>query len=400
MSRTTKPLTAREITNAIIEPKKYKLYDGGGLFLLVKPNGSKLWRLKYRYANKEKEYAIGVYPIISLAQARKERTTLRELISNGIDPIKKKKDNKDALKVENIKKENSFYKISQLWLIDHKSQVSDDYHLRLNRAMNNYLYPYIKDIAIDEVTRIDIIEILNSLKDKGINETARRTKTILNQIFRYAVTYEYVNHNIIADIDIKSILGKKEVNNYPIIRDSDSLGKLLTKIDNYSGDYSVKMALKVLPYVFVRSSNIRHCEWVEIDFNNRVWVIPADKMKTKREFILPLSDSVINIFKEIYDNRISDKYVFSSNVNIDSPLSNNTLSTALRRMGYTKDELVPHSFRGIFSTIAYEYANREDGHSYTSEVIEALLSHKEPNKIKSAYNILFLHLIFTIILIQ
>jgi len=109
-------------------------------------------------------------------------------------------------------------------------------------------------------------------------------------------------------------------------------------------------------------------------------------MKTKREFILPLSDSVINIFKEIYDNRISDKYVFSSNVNIDSPLSNNTLSTALRRMGYTKDELVPHSFRGIFSTIAYEYANREDGHSYTSEVIEALLSHKEPNKIKSAYN--------------
>ncbi len=146
------------------------------------------------------------------------------------------------------------------------------------------------------------------------------------------------------------------------------------------------MALRVLPYLFVRSFNIRHCEWVELDLEARLWTIPAHKMKTKKEFLLPLPHQAIKIFREIEKNKMSDKYVFNSSVNPDSPLSDNTLISALRRMGYTKEQIVPHGFRTTFSTTAYEYANKANGHGFTGEVIEALLSHKQTNKVIEAYN--------------
>ena len=146
------------------------------------------------------------------------------------------------------------------------------------------------------------------------------------------------------------------------------------------------MALKILPYVFVRSFNIRHCEWSEINFKNKKWIIPAEKMKTKIEFILPLPNNVIEILKEVHEFSGNSKYVFPSFRAKDKPMSDNTLISALRRMGYTKEEFVPHSFRAMFSTIAYENANSKDGHNFTREVIEALLAHKETNKVKEAYN--------------
>jgi integrase len=160
----------------------------------------------------------------------------------------------------------------------------------------------------------------------------------------------------------------------------------LLAIDEYSGDYTTKMALKMLPYVFVRSYNIRHCKWDEIDFKNKLWIIPANKMKTKIEFILPLPKQVIEILEEVKEYTEDSKYVFPSFRAKDRPMSDNTMISALRRMGFTKEEFVPHSFRAMFSTIAYESANTKDGHNFTGEVIEALLAHKEINKIKAAYN--------------
>lgn len=146
------------------------------------------------------------------------------------------------------------------------------------------------------------------------------------------------------------------------------------------------MALKMLPYVFVRSFNIRYCEWSEIDFENRQWIIPPSKMKTKIEFILPLPNQVIEILKEVQQYTGDGIYVFPSFRGKDKPMSDNTLISALRRMGFTKEEFVPHSFRAMFSTIAYENANVENGHKFTGEVIEALLAHKETNRVKEAYN--------------
>ena len=209
---------------------------------------------------------------------------------------------------------------------------------------------------------------------------------LLNKIYKYAVTLEYVPHNIIADIEQRNILGKREKNHYPTFTKKEDIKGLLLSIDEYSGDYTTKMALKMLPYVFVRSFNIRHCEWSEIDFENKEWIIPASKMKTKSEFILPLSNYVIELLTEVKKFTSDSKYVFASLKDKNRPMSDNTLISALRRMGYTKEEFVPHSFRAMFSTIAYENSNSKDGHNFTGEVIEALLAHKETNKVKEAYN--------------
>jgi len=386
MAKQIPPLSATQIKNAKSKDKKYKLSDGGGLFLLINPGGSKLWRFKYRLLNKEKEYAIGIYPDISLAKARETRQKLRELVAEGININDLKKQTKLNNKTTKEKINNTFYHVSQEWLENYESEVSENYHIKLGRALENYVYSYIKNKAINQISRLDIIEILQDLKKKDLQETGKRVFMLLNKIFKYAVTLEYAPHNIIADIEQKIILGKRDKKHYPTFTKEKDIKGLLLSINEYSGDYTTKMAMKMLPYVFVRSFNIRHCEWSEIDFKNSMWVIPPSKMKTKTEFNLPLPPQVIEILEEVKELTGEGKYVFPSFRTKDKPMSDNTLISALRRMGYSKGEFVPHSFRSMFSTIAYENANSEEGHIYTGEVIEALLAHKEQNKIKEAYN--------------
>ncbi|KAB7886402.1 tyrosine-type recombinase/integrase [Poseidonibacter ostreae] len=383
MARSTLPLTATQIKTTKAKEKDYKLFDGGGLFLLVAKTGGKRWRFKYRFNNKEKIIALGTYPSLSLKDARAKREEYKSLIANDIDPNEQKKQKKEeVLKVEK-KKENTFYKVSQEWHENYQTEVSENYHIKLGRALENYVYKYMKDKPIEDVTRLDLIEILKILKERNLQDTASRVLMIINKIYKYAVTLEYVPHNIVADIEQKNILGKREKKHYPTFAKDKDIKGLLLAIDEYSGDYTTKMALKMLPYVFVRSYNIRYCEWSEIDLVNKVWIIPASKMKTKIEFILPLPNQVIEILEEVKQFTGNGTYVFPSFRAKDKPMSDNTLIGALRRMGYTKEEFVPHSFRAMFSTIAYE--NMEE-HGFSGEVIEALLSHKESNKVKEAYN--------------
>lgn len=386
MARRTTPLTATEVKSAKPKDKDFKLFDGGGLYLLVTKSGGKHWKLKYRMSGKEKKVSLGAYPAISLSDARGLREKYKSEIAKQIDPNEKKKQIKEEVKEEKVKKENTFYKVSQKWLKNYESQVSENYHTRLGRALENYVYPTIKHKPIDEITRLEVIAILEDLKAKELLETARRTMMLLNKVYKYAVTHELTPHNIIADIEVKDILGKKVKKHYPTFTKEKDIRGLLLAIDEYTGDYFTKMALKVLPYVFVRSYNIRHMEWNEIDFESKEWVIPDSKMKTNEEFILPLPLQTIDLLKEVQENATSDIYVFPSPIHTNRPLSDNTLISALRRMGYTKEEFVPHSFRAMFSTIAYEKANDRDGHGKTGEVIEACLAHKEPNQIKGAYN--------------
>lgn len=383
MARTIVPLTNTKIKSAKPKEKDYKLFDGRGLFLIIAKSGGKRWRFKYRFNDKEKVLSLGTYPTLSLKDARELREKYKTLIAKDIDPNEQKKQKKEeALKIEK-QKINTFYKISQEWHKNYASEVSENYHIKLERALELYVYPFIKNKPMDEITRLNIIEILQDLKEKNIQETAKRVFMLLNKIYKYAVTLEYTPHNIIADIEQKTILGKREKRHYPTFTKDKDIKALLLAIDEYSGDYTTKMALKMLPYVFVRSFNIRHCEWSEIDLLNQQWIIPKEKMKTKIEFILPLPNQVIEILEEVKQYTGNGTYVFPSFRAKDKPMSDNTLIGALRRMGFTKEEFVPHSFRAMFSTIAYE--NMEE-HGYSGEVIEALLSHKESNRVKEAYN--------------
>lgn len=212
MAIATTQLTDKKIKSAKAKEKKYKLYDGGGLFLQVNPNGSKLWRLKYRINNKDKEYAIGTLEFFSLSEAREQRAILRKLVKQGIDLNEKKKADKQKSKEVEEKKENTFFTISQKWLKSYESEVSENYHAKLGKALENYTYKkfdkvYIKEKPIAEVTRKDIIAVLETLRAKGLQETAKRTAMILNKVWKFAVTHEYVPHNIISDIDMPIVFG-------------------------------------------------------------------------------------------------------------------------------------------------------------------------------------------------
>ena len=387
MARFITPLTDKKIQKAKAKEKKYKLSDGGGLFLEVRPNGSKLWRLGYRMDGKLKEYSIGTLQNYSLKEARERIEELKKLVARGIDINEKKKNDNLMQKEAKEKKANTFYKISQSWLTDYimRKGLSENYSKKLGNSLSNYVYPSIKNKSIDEVTRKDIMKILEFVADtKGLRETAHRLYTQLNSIYMYAVTHEYVDLNIIRDIDKSIVIGKVTKKHYPTLTKEKDIKGLLLAIDDYNGDYSTQMALKIMPYVFVRSYNIRFAEWNEIDLKNKEWVIPAEKMKIKTEFILPLPPQVIKILEKMKEYPLSDKYIFPSSRYKDRPMSDNTLTGAIRRMGYTKEEFVPHGFRSMFSTVANTRANHEG--TDQRDIIEALLAHKEKNKIREAYN--------------
>ncbi len=396
MARTVKPLTDKEIKEAKSKTKDYQLTDGNGLYLLVTSRNTKLWRFNYIFENKRNLTSFGTYPAVTLKQARDKRDELKELIAGGVNPAQKKKDDKIQVQTIEQSKQNTFYEVSQKWLKHNINNWIPKHHKEKSQRVVNHLYSTynyngktisIKDKPIDTISRLEVIDLLLAVEHKpnGTNELARRTKQLLQQILDYAVTFEYVPHNIIRGINTVDILGKKQSKNYPTITEPKEVKKLLEAIDTYNGGYSTKMALKLLPYLFVRSANIRQMEWVEIDFNTKEWSIPKDKMKTKEAFILPLCHQAITILKEVQANKMSDKYVFPSDIYINRPMSDNTLNYALKRLGY-KDEFVTHSFRAMFSTIAYTQLNEPNGHNFSSEVIEACLAHKEPNKVKGAYN--------------
>lgn len=382
MGRVTKPLTDREIKQAKPKDKPYKKTDGGGLYILINPNGSKLWRYKYRIGGKEKSISLGAYPTISLSEARRNRAELKKQISNNIDPAQERKKKKEQLKEEITLKQNTFYKVSQKWLESYKTEVSEDYHTKLHRRFINHIYPHIKNKPIKEINRKDIIKLIESI-DIEKRETANRTLMLLNKVFMYAVTHEYVEHNIIADIDKRVLLGKKIEKHYPALTKPKDIRGYLLSVDSFNGVYTTKKALELIPYLFVRSSNLRYMQWCEINFETKEWIIPANKMKMKKEFILPLPKQAIKILTDLKKKALSNDYVFPSSIYSNRPFSENTLISALRRMGYTKDELVIHSFRQTFSTIAHE---NMDKHGFSSEIIEALLAHEDTNKVRRAYN--------------
>lgn len=385
MPKIVTPLNDKLLKSLKPKEKAYTKSDGKNLRILIKTNGSKLWEFEYisPKLKKRRKTSFGTYPTVSLKNARKKRDEWNEKIIQNIDPIEEKRKELEEKNFRENKKNDTFEKIARAWHENYKDQVSENYHMKLERILEIHVFKSIGHIPISNITRIDIINILKKLKNDDKYETADRIYMILRKIFMYAVTLEKTPHNIVLDVDKKVILGKKKEKHYPTFTKNEDIKALLLSIDNYQGDISTFYALKILPYLFVRSFNIRNWEWKEINFETKEWVIPSNKMKTKKEFILPLPIQAINILKEMKEFSYQSKYVFPSPRENARGLSDNTLISALRRMGYRKEEFVPHSFRSIFSTIAHE--NIEE-HGFNSDIIESLLAHIEQNKVKAAYN--------------
>jgi integrase len=386
MARMVRPLTDKEIKGAKAKEKEYKLFDGGGLYLSITPKGKKWWRLKYSFEGKEKRISLGVYPAITLQMARKQREELKYQISQGINPSEERKELKEIKKEEESKILYTFEHLSNEYF-QHiqtlSNPISDNHHKKQTGRIANHCTPYIGSKPIVDLKKQDILEVIKRIKELGTHETARRVLSLIKSILEYGVDRELLEYSVASSIKPSKEIGKKIEKHYPVITEPKALKALLLAIDEYSGDYSTKQALRVMPHVALRAGNIRFAEWSEIDFASKLWKIPAEKMKMKVEHIIPLTDTVLKILKETKNFSGSGQYIFPSIIHKDRPLSENTLNVALRRLGYTKEEMVSHSFRGIFSTILHEKISE---HGFDPLIIEMQLAHKEQNQVKAAYN--------------
>ncbi len=379
MPKSIAPLSEALIRTAKKKEKDYKLYDGAGLALVIYANDNrqKLWLFDYSFQNKRKSISFGTYPQVSLAEARKKRQAAKDKIADGIDPSEDRKEKKAT---QNL----TFKDIAEKWLLLHEDKITKSTFVRKKGWLTNHIYPLFGNKDFVEIKRIDIVNLLQSLQEQGIAETADRISNMLNSIWRYAAMLEIVEYNIIAAIDKKVILPPRQKNHYPTITDPKEISMLLQAIDSYKGDINTKLALTFSPYVFLRSYNVRALEWKEVDFEKKEIRIPADKMKMPAPHIVPLTDRTMNILKQAYAlSAHCSKYVFPSSISNLKIMSANTLNQAIRRLGYGKEEMVYHGFRAMASTIMHEKIGE---HSIHSDAIERQLAHAERSGVKAAYN--------------
>lgn len=366
------PLTDPTIRNAKADTKPVKLFDAAGLFLLVTPAGGKWWRFKYRFGGKEKLLSMGTYPQVSLKEAREKRDDAKKLLRNYADPAAERQAVKQAESgkgsFEAVARE-WFSKFSQSWVPRHAETIQ--------QRLKNHILPSLGQRQINEVTAPVLLAVLRKIEAQGYIETAHRVKQICGQIFRYAIATGRAERDPAADL--KGALPPAKSKRMASIIDPKGVGGLLRAIDDYKGSIVTQCALQLGALTFVRPGELRHAEWEEIDLDAAEWRIPAEKMKMKSPHIVPLSKQAVSVLNKIQPLTGQGRYVFPSERTRARPMSENTVNAALRRMGYTKEEVTGHGFRSMASTLLHEQGWR-------SEVIERQLAHQERNKVKAAYN--------------
>ena len=374
MPKRITPLSEAKVRSAKPRKNQYKLFDGAGLFLLITPSGGKLWHFKYRFDKKEKKLTFGTYPEISLLDARRRRDDARRLLANNIDPGAIRKAQKQA-KVEETE---TFEVIAREWHEKFKSKWTEGHALKLMRRLEIDVFPWIGTRPIKEIKAPELLTVLRRVESRGVLEGAHRIRGLCNMIFRYAVSTGRAERNIAQDL-IGSLPAAKE-KHLAAITEPKQVNELLRAIDGYSGSYVVKLALQLSPLVFVRPGELRHMEWSEVDFDEALWSIPAEKMKMREPHLVPLSRQSVKILKEVKKLTGASKYAFPSGRTFDRPMSNNAILAALRRMGYTKDEMTPHGFRAMARTIIDEVLQ------VRPDFIEAQLAHRVSDPLGRSYN--------------
>lgn len=367
------PLTATAIRNAKPKSKQYKLSDEKGMYLLVNKAG-KYFRMDYRFGGKRKTLSLGVYPEVTLKEAREKRDDARRTIASGTDPGQVRKLEK-LTQTEQVA--NSFEAVAREWHEKYSTKWAESHASKIIHRLELYIFPWLGERPIAEITPPELLAVLRRIESRGILETAHRAKQYCGQVFRYAIATGRVERDPSADL--RGALTPVKRRHMATIVDPKKIGELLRAIDGYEGTLVAKCALQLTPLVFVRPGELRRAEWAEIDFDNAEWRIPAEKMKMRDPHIVPLSLQAVEILNEIQPVTGQGKYVFPSIRSNLRPMSENTVLAALRRMGFTKDEMTPHGFRAMASTVLHEQG-------WPSDFIERQLAHAERNSIKAAYN--------------
>ena len=373
MPKRITPLSDTKIRAVKPTDKPQKLFDGGGLFLLVTPTGGKLWRLKYRFGGTEKLLSLGIYPQISLAEIRQKRDQALAMIANQIDPGNIKKAQKAAATEET----DTFEVIAREWYSKFSPSWAASHSNKIIRRLELYVFPWLGNRPIKSITAPDLLTVLRRIEAKGTLETAHRTQQNCSQIFRYAVATGRAERD--PSGDLRGAIPPASGKHMATITDPKVIAGLLNSIDGYKGSIVTRCALQLAPLVFVRPGELRHAEWSEINFESAEWRIPAEKMKAGVLHIVPLSMQTQKVLREIQPLTGTGRYVFPSPRTQSRPMSDNAILSALRRMGYAKDEMSGHGFRSMASTLLNEQG-------WNRDAIERQLAHAERNSVRAAYN--------------
>jgi integrase len=367
------------LTDTLIRRSKpgdtpYKLSDGHGLYLLVKPNGGRLWRWKYRFDGKEKLMALGTYPELSLADARERHAKSRRQLVNGIDPMGERKAERTAVIVAT---EHTFNKIAEQWLEHWRGNKSTRHSETTRNRLKANVYPILGERPIAEVEPMELVRLAKDIEARGASDMAKRILQIVGMVCRYAVAHGYAKRNPAAEIRPSDILKPTRKQNMARI-DAKELPALLRAIEVYEGRQLTRLAIKLMALSFVRTSELIGARWEEFDFDARRWSIPATRMKMKTPHIVPLSSQAIEVLELLQTISGNGALVFPGEQDANKPMSNMTILKALERMGY-KGRMTGHGFRGLASTILHEQG-------YNHDHIELQLAHAPRNEVSAAYN--------------
>lgn len=375
------PLTDSALRNAKPQEKQYKLSDGGGMFLLVMPNGSRFWRLAYRFDGKQKLLALGAYPLISLAEARKKRDDAKRLLSEGKDPGEERKADRRQQRIEAA---STFGVIAKEWFENQGDRWVESYSKRIWSRIEDDLLPSLGDRVAEDIEPLEMLDVLRKIEERGAIESAKRIKQYASQILQYALVTGRVKRDVTSDI-ARALrpIPKGSVKRRAWLK-ADQLPEFMRKLADYDGEEETRLAIHAVVLTFVRTNEIRFAvkqEFEDLDGKEPVWRIPEERMKMRLPHIVPLAPKVVEIVQRLIDMNPKSDLLFPSmdgNRLANKAMSENTMIFAMYRMGYRSKATI-HGFRSTASTILNESG-------FNSDWIEKQLAHVEPNEVRAAYN--------------
>ncbi len=363
-------LSETRLKGAKPKERPYKLFDERGLYVIIRPSGARWWRFKYAMAGREKLISLGTYPDVSLKRAREKRDEARRSVADGIDPSGKRQS-------EKIAQADTFEAVAREWLVrQHFAAATLE---KAEWTFTDLINPYLGGRQVGQLTPPEVLEVLRRLERRGKHETAHRTKQRISQVLRYAIATGRAERDITADL--RDALTPIKVKNHAAVTEPAQVSELLRAIDAYGGQPATEAALKLAPVLFVRPGELRAARWEELrlDADEPEWRIPAERMKMREYHVVPLATQAVAILKDLEPVTGPAGYIFPGINEPNRPMSETTLTVALRRMGYTSEQMTWHGFRTIASTLLNEQGWHPD-------LIELQLAHQERNKVRAAYN--------------
>lgn len=365
-------LNARQVDTAKPREKAYKLADGAGLYLEVVPSGSRYWRMKYRFNGKEKRMAFGVYPAVSLAQARALRDEAKKKLAEGIDPSFAKKEEK---LVRDVRLNNTFQAVALEWHGTKVSRWSEGYASDIIEAFNKDIFPYIGQQPVNEIKPLVLLNVLRRMESRGATEKAKKVRQRCSEVFRYAIVTGRAEYNPAADLT--SAMSGHESKHYPFLT-VEELPDFFKALAGYTGSPLVVLAARLLILTGVRTGELRGAFWSEFDLEKAVWEIPAERMKMKRPHLVPLSTQALEIVQQLKGMTGQYPLVFPGRNDPRKTMSEASINQVFKRIGYT-GKVTGHGFRHTMSTILHE-------EGFNTAWIETQLAHVDKNAIRGTYN--------------